>query len=96
MYVSNLSIIFTGIIITPFNLDINNVGFMSRSLYAHNNPEYDEARALRWQATQVSVISLTNFGGRIFIGTAHSIPLLPFCLTFSLNRVLFGLCKEPI
>ena len=49
---------------------------MSRSLYAHNNPEYDEAEAVRWQAAQVSVISLTNFGGRIFIGTEHSISLI--------------------
>jgi len=47
---------------------INNVGSMSRSLYAHNNPEIDETQALRWQAAQVSAISLTNFGGRIFIG----------------------------
>jgi len=47
---------------------INNVGTMSRSLYAHNNPEYDDAQALRWQAAQVSAISLTNFGGRILIG----------------------------
>jgi hypothetical protein len=75
---------------TFFDLDINNVGSMSRSLYAHNNSEYDEAQALRWQAAQVSVISLTNFGGRFFIGTADSISL-PFFLTFSLNRLLFGL-----
>ena len=80
MYVLNCSKIFTGIIISPLT-DINNVGSMSRSLYAHNNPtDYDEAQALRWQAAQVSAISFTNFGGRIFIGTAHSIPLLPFCL----------------
>jgi hypothetical protein len=92
MYVSNLSKIFTGII-TFFDLDINNVGSMSQSLYAHNNPEYDEAQALRWQAAQVSAISLTNFGGRILIGTALHIALLPFCLTFSpLTRLLFGLC----
>ena len=65
-----------------FDLDINNVGSISRSLYAHNNPEYDEAEAVRWQAAQVSVISLTNFGGRIFIGTEHSplIILLPYVL----------------
>ena len=59
---------------------------MSQSLYAHNNPaEYDEPQALRWQATQVSAISLTNFGGRIFIGTAHSIPLLPFYLNIPIQ-----------
>jgi len=47
---------------------INNVGSMSQALYAYHNPQYDEAQALRWQAAQVSVISLTNFGGRILIG----------------------------
>jgi len=47
---------------------INNIGTMSRSLYAYNNPEYDDAQALRWQAAQVSAISLTNFGGRILMG----------------------------
>jgi len=47
---------------------INNVGAMSQSLYAYNNPQYDETQALRWQAAQVSAISLTNFGGRILIG----------------------------
>ena len=61
---------------TSFRPDINNVGSMSRSLYAHNSSEYDEAQALRWQTAQVSVISLTNFGGRILIGTAHYI--LPY------------------
>ena len=56
---------------------------MSRSLYVHNNPEYDEAQALRWQAAQVSVISLTNFGGRIFIGIlAYFISLIGLLLNF--------------
>jgi hypothetical protein len=49
---------------------------MSQSLYAHNNPGYNEAQALRWQAAQVSAISLTNFGGRILIGIAHCISLI--------------------
>jgi len=47
---------------------INNVGSISRCLYAHNNPRYDDAQALRWQGAQVSIISLTSFGGRILIG----------------------------
>ncbi|KAF8812676.1 MFS general substrate transporter [Phlegmacium glaucopus] len=47
---------------------INNVGSMSRCLYAHNNSLYNDAQALRWQAAQVSAISLSNFGGRIMIG----------------------------
>ena len=48
---------------------------MSQSLYAYDNPKYDEAQALRWQAAQVSVISLTNFGGRILIGIVIYPPL---------------------
>ncbi|KDR74212.1 hypothetical protein GALMADRAFT_249944 [Galerina marginata CBS 339.88] len=47
---------------------INNVGSMSRALYAHQYPEFDEVEASGWQATQVSAISLMNFSGRIFIG----------------------------
>ncbi|KAF8812677.1 MFS general substrate transporter [Phlegmacium glaucopus] len=47
---------------------INNVGSMSRYLYAHDHFVYNEAQAMRWQAAQVSAISLSNFGGRIMIG----------------------------
>ena len=78
-----------GLLYLSFDLDINNVGSMSRSLYAHNNPEYDEAEALRWQAAQVSVISLTNFGGRIFIGTALSISLLALLPNFLIEQASF-------
>ena len=68
----------TDTILPPFALDINNVGSISQSLYAYNNPQYDEAQALRWQAAQVSAISLTNFGGRILIGIIHvSSSLIP-------------------
>jgi hypothetical protein len=77
---------------TFFCIDINNVGSISRSLYAHKNSQYDDAQALRWQATQVSVISLTNFGGRILIGTSQIVLLFPpVCLTHSLNRIILGL-----
>jgi hypothetical protein len=62
---------------------------MSRSLYAHNNPGYDEAQALRWQAAQVSVISLTNFGGRFFIGTAHYISLIALLPNFLNEQASF-------
>ena len=62
---------------------------MSQSLYAHNNPEYDEAQALRWQAAQVSAISLTNFGGRILIGTAHSISLIALLPNSLIEQVSF-------
>ncbi|XP_006457578.1 hypothetical protein AGABI2DRAFT_154754 [Agaricus bisporus var. bisporus H97] len=47
---------------------INNVGTMSQTLYAQNNSQYDEVEAGKWQAMQVSVISIMNFSGRILIG----------------------------
>ncbi|KAF8632395.1 hypothetical protein AX17_004836 [Amanita inopinata Kibby_2008] len=47
---------------------INNVGSMSQALYAKANPVYDDVQASKWQATQVSSISVMNFAGRIFIG----------------------------
>ncbi|KAF9460956.1 major facilitator superfamily domain-containing protein [Collybia nuda] len=47
---------------------INNVGSMSQALFAKDNPAYDPIEAARWQADQVSVISLMNFSGRICIG----------------------------
>ncbi|KAJ7125293.1 major facilitator superfamily domain-containing protein [Mycena epipterygia] len=47
---------------------INNVGSMSQALFAKGNPTYDEGEASRWQATQVSTISIMNFAGRIIIG----------------------------
>ncbi|KAF8812969.1 hypothetical protein BYT27DRAFT_7085678, partial [Phlegmacium glaucopus] len=80
---------------------INNVGSMSRCLYAHNNSLYNEAQAMRWQAAQVSAISLSNFGGRIMIGffsdfskrlykmpRSHSLALVSFlCL---ISQVVAG------
>ncbi|KAF8812664.1 MFS general substrate transporter [Phlegmacium glaucopus] len=80
---------------------INNVGSMSRCLYAHDNSLYDEAQALKWQAAQVSAISLSNFGGRILIGffsdfakrlyktpRSHSLALVSFlCL---ISQVVAG------
>ncbi|KAJ7618509.1 major facilitator superfamily domain-containing protein [Roridomyces roridus] len=47
---------------------INNVGSMSQALFAKGNPTYDEVEASRWQAAQVSLISIMNFSGRIVIG----------------------------
>ncbi|KAJ7702436.1 major facilitator superfamily domain-containing protein [Mycena rosella] len=47
---------------------INNVGSMSQALFSKGNPAYDEVEASRWQATQVSTISIMNFSGRILIG----------------------------
>ena len=62
---------------------------MSRSLYANNNSEYDDAQALRWQVTQVSVISLTNFGGRMLIGIAHCISLIALLPNFLIEQDSF-------
>jgi len=56
---------------------------MSRCLYAHGNPHYDEAQALRWQAAQVSAISISNFGGRILIGTNYTCILPSLLLKLS-------------
>ncbi|KAH7927046.1 MFS general substrate transporter [Leucogyrophana mollusca] len=47
---------------------INNVGSISQALYAKGNPSYDELEASRWQATQVSILSVGNCAGRILIG----------------------------
>ncbi|KAG2014193.1 hypothetical protein CC2G_011035 [Coprinopsis cinerea AmutBmut pab1-1] len=47
---------------------INNVGSMSQALYAFKNPSYDRVEAAKWQAMQVSAISVMNCLGRIFIG----------------------------
>ena len=74
---------------TFFDLDINNVGTMSRSLYAHNNPDYDDAQALKWQAAQVSAISLTNFAGRFLIGTPYRISLIALLPNFLFEQASF-------
>lgn len=49
--------------------DINNVGAISLALFAKGDTHYDKAIASRWQATQVSVISVANSLGRILIGS---------------------------
>lgn len=59
------------VFVDGYLIDINNVGSMSQCLYAYNNPDYNEAVGLKWQATQVSAISIMNFFGRIFIGEYH-------------------------
>ena len=41
---------------------------MSQFLYAHNHSNYDDVEASRWQAAQVSTISVMNFSGRLIIG----------------------------
>lgn len=49
-------------------IDTNNVGSMSQFLYAHNNSNYDDVEASRWQVAQVSVISIMSCTGRILLG----------------------------
>jgi hypothetical protein len=48
--------------------DINNVGSMSIALSAKDDPSFDKDVAAKWQAAQVSTLSIMNFCGRIFIG----------------------------
>lgn len=52
-------------------IDINNVGSISQALYATTTLEYDEIEAARWQASQVSKISISNCLGRIIIGASR-------------------------
>ncbi|EKM58967.1 uncharacterized protein PHACADRAFT_249103 [Phanerochaete carnosa HHB-10118-sp] len=47
---------------------INNVGSISQALFAKGNPDFDDRKAAQWQATQVSMVSITNCLGRILIG----------------------------
>ncbi|KAG6332576.1 hypothetical protein ID866_6511 [Astraeus odoratus] len=47
---------------------INNVGSISLALYAQSNPDYDRVEAAKWQAKQVSTLSIGNFSGRLVIG----------------------------
>ncbi|KAG9312377.1 hypothetical protein JVU11DRAFT_6753 [Chiua virens] len=50
-------------------IDINNVGAISQALYAKTHAVYDDIEASKWQAAQVSILSLGNFAGRIAIGS---------------------------
>ena len=62
---------------------MNNVGSMSQFLYAYKNPNYDDVEAARWQAAQVSAISLMNFSGRIFIGEQKNPSIISILSPFS-------------
>jgi len=50
------------------NADINNVGSIALALYTNTSPAYDEIEASAWQTTQVSILSICNWAGRILIG----------------------------
>lgn len=47
---------------------INNVGAVVQALFAYHHPHYDSIAVEQAQARQVSLLSLTNCGGRILIG----------------------------
>ncbi|KAH0839347.1 major facilitator superfamily domain-containing protein [Lanmaoa asiatica] len=47
---------------------INNVGAISQALYAKTHTVYNDIEASKWQAAQVSILSLGNFAGRVLIG----------------------------
>ncbi|KAF8839371.1 MFS general substrate transporter [Paxillus ammoniavirescens] len=74
------------LILTIMGIYINNVGSISQALYAKANPIYDALEASKWQASQVSTLSIGNFAGRILIGSisdfAHNRLHLPrvYCL----------------
>ena len=63
--------------------DINNVGSIAQALYAKEHTVYDDVEASKWQAAQVSILSLGNFAGRILIGEVFA-PLA--CLNLT-NRI---------
>ncbi|KIO06756.1 hypothetical protein M404DRAFT_440131 [Pisolithus tinctorius Marx 270] len=52
---------------------INNVGSISLALFAKSALNYDEVEASKWQAAQVSTLSIGNFIGRILSGNRHLI-----------------------
>lgn len=47
---------------------INNVGTIARALYLKESTVYDPIQSAKWQLDQVSILSLMNFCGRIFVG----------------------------
>lgn len=48
--------------------DINNVGLITLALYAKGKPIYNEIELSAWQTAQVSILSISNWAGRILIG----------------------------
>jgi hypothetical protein len=78
------------------NADINNVGSMAQTLYfSGRNQGYDPIEAAGWQASQVSMISLMNFSGRIFIGTS-SLYLLSIYSPLITYHTGLGYLQTPI
>ena len=72
--------------------DINNVGSIALALYAQMNPEYDHVEASKWQAAQVSTLSIGNCAGRVVIGSTRR----PSFLTIpTFHRSDFGFHTHP-
>jgi hypothetical protein len=64
---------------------------MAQALYfSGHNKGFDPIEAAGWQARQVSIISLMNFSGRIFIGTS------PFPLSPSFHQYFLSLTLTPL
>jgi hypothetical protein len=74
-------------------IDINNVGSMSQFLYAHNHPNYDDVEASKWQAAQVSTLSLMNCLARIFVGKSLR-PLRSSLLLLIRDTTTLGLISD--
>ncbi|KAF8075790.1 major facilitator superfamily domain-containing protein [Lyophyllum atratum] len=70
---------------------INNVGSMSQALYAKSTAMYNPIEAARWQADQVSTISVLNCLGRIFIGLISDYGRNRFRLPRSYSLVLVSM-----
>lgn len=70
---------------------INNVGSMAQALYAFENPNYNAIEAAKWQATQVSTISINNCLGRIAIGVISDFTKNRFELPRSYCLILVAL-----
>lgn len=64
--------------LTYLEVDINNVGLIVQALLTSNGDSWDEKSAATAQAYQVSVISLSGFSGRLFIGTSPQLSTLSF------------------
>lgn len=66
-------------------VDINNVGSISQALFAKGNTEFDEFESAKWQSMQVSILSIANCLGRIFIGIFIDVLHLYFLSLVSLG-----------
>lgn len=54
---------------------MNNVGLMARALVFKGNAASGEEESMKWQALQVSTLSIASCAGRILIGIFPSILL---------------------